>query len=707
MRIAARSAAALVVAGAIIARRHRAAGRRPAGHRLGPRDLRCRHPRARSSSSGSTLAGALDLPLLAVFDLLSIGLVAVLVERTGESSSAYAALYLFAVVHAAAFQPRRWLILVMAAAVAAFLAPLVYDDTIDDRFEDIAIAAIASAIVGAALIHLTVSALRAQRARSFERETEALRLAEQDALTGLGNYRMFARALEAEGARARRYGDPFSLVVLDLNGFKAINDELGHSVGDHALRVVADGLRSALRAEDVLCRQGGDEFAVIAVRAGPVEGRDLAVRLVDAVAEASAERELPRPVTASAGWATFGRHAQTTDALIACADEALRRVKRNNGGPQVGDPAEPEDAGEAALGDGVPTADLAALTTLSSLARALTVAETPREIASVTVAHLAGAIDASEARVLRWNREGQSLEVIGYGGPGAREVSAASIPDDSGLLSVVVRERRSVIVADGRPESLVRDEDSGSELAVPVLVGDSVWGVLHASSDRTDAYAAQDLQPRRGDGRSRSAARSRARGSSTASPSARALRPPGSPTRWRRPGRPPTRSPTWRSAWAASSGSTRASSTDLRAGALFHDIGTLAVPLGVLHKPGRLTEHERAVVRDHVVFGERLLGRVPEMRGAARLVRHAHERVDGTGYPDGLAGTEIPLGSRILLACDAYVAMTSARPYRAALTTEQATERAAPRRGLAARRRRRRGPARRPRGPGADRARRA
>jgi HD-GYP domain-containing protein (c-di-GMP phosphodiesterase class II) len=111
---------------------------------------------------------------------------------------------------------------------------------------------------------------------------------------------------------------------------------------------------------------------------------------------------------------------------------------------------------------------------------------------------------------------------------------------------------------------------------------------------------------------------------------------------------------------------------DLRAGALFHDIGTLAVPLGVLDKPGRLTEHERAVVRDHVVFGERLLGRVPEMRGAARLVRHAHERVDGGGYPDGLAGTEIPLGSRILLACDAYVAMTSARPYRAALSNEQA-----------------------------------
>ena len=161
--------------------------------------------------------------------------------------------------------------------------------------------------------------------------------------------------------------------------------------------------------------------------------------------------------------------------------------------------------------------------------------------------------------MLRWNREGHALEVIGYGGPGAKDVSAASIPDDSGLLSVVVRERRSVIVADGRPESLVRDEDSGSELAVPVLVGDSVWGVLHASSDRTDAYAAQDLSLVEAMAR---AGRPRARrrlGRSIAWPSARARRPRGSRTPSRCPAPPPTRSPSWRFASAASWGSTRAS----------------------------------------------------------------------------------------------------------------------------------------------------
>jgi len=78
-----------------------------------------------------------------------------------------------------------------------------------------------------------------------------------DGLTGAGNYRMFWLRLEAESARARRHGEPFSLVLLDLNGFKPINDELGHVTGDEALRRVADTLRGVVRGEDVVCRQAG------------------------------------------------------------------------------------------------------------------------------------------------------------------------------------------------------------------------------------------------------------------------------------------------------------------------------------------------------------------------------------------------------------------------------------------------------------------
>jgi diguanylate cyclase (GGDEF)-like protein len=106
--------------------------------------------------------------------------------------------------------------------------------------------------------------------------------------------------------------------------------------------------------------------------------------------------------------------------------------------------------------------------------------------------------------------------------------------------------------------------------------------------------------------------------------------------------------------------------------ALLHDIGKVGMPDRVLHKPGPLAGDEWVVMREHPVIGERILRAIPGMGCVARIVRHEHERFDGKGYPDGLAGEEIPLGSRIILACDAYHAMTSDRPYRAGMPHDHA-----------------------------------
>ena len=105
----------------------------------------------------------------------------------------------------------------------------------------------------------------------------------------------------------------------------------------------------------------------------------------------------------------------------------------------------------------------------------------------------------------------------------------------------------------------------------------------------------------------------------------------------------------------------------IRTAALLHDIGKVGVPDEILHKNGPLDEREWEIMRQHPAIGERILRAIPGMGAVARIVRHEHERWDGTGYPDGLAGTEIPVGSRIILACDAYHAMTSDRPYRKAM----------------------------------------
>lgn len=110
----------------------------------------------------------------------------------------------------------------------------------------------------------------------------------------------------------------------------------------------------------------------------------------------------------------------------------------------------------------------------------------------------------------------------------------------------------------------------------------------------------------------------------------------------------------------------------IRTAALLHDIGKMAIPDVVLNKPSPLDEGEWALMREVPLAGERILRSVPGMGAAARLVRHVHERWDGTGHPDGLAGMQIPVGSRIIAPCDAYHAMTSPRPWRAALTHEQA-----------------------------------
>ena len=107
--------------------------------------------------------------------------------------------------------------------------------------------------------------------------------------------------------------------------------------------------------------------------------------------------------------------------------------------------------------------------------------------------------------------------------------------------------------------------------------------------------------------------------------------------------------------------------------ALLHDVGKIRVPNEIINKPGKLTDEEWEVMKQHTIEGERLLHRVGGLLGEIGLiVRSCHERHDGNGYPDGLAGEKIPLVARIVAACDAYNAMTTDRSYRKALPLEEA-----------------------------------
>jgi diguanylate cyclase (GGDEF)-like protein len=113
----------------------------------------------------------------------------------------------------------------------------------------------------------------------------------------------------------------------------------------------------------------------------------------------------------------------------------------------------------------------------------------------------------------------------------------------------------------------------------------------------------------------------------------------------------------------------------LELGALLHDIGKIGIPSDVLAKPGRLTAAERKLVQTHPELGERIIAPIDRLQSVRPIVRHCHERWDGRGYPDGVAGEDIPLESRIIFVCDAYHAMTSDRPYRRRLSHREAVRR--------------------------------
>ena len=108
-------------------------------------------------------------------------------------------------------------------------------------------------------------------------------------------------------------------------------------------------------------------------------------------------------------------------------------------------------------------------------------------------------------------------------------------------------------------------------------------------------------------------------------------------------------------------------------GALLHDIGKIAIPKEILNKPGKLSADEWVVMETHTVEGQKMLDKVGGVLGdVGQIVRSSHERWDGSGYPDGLAGSDIPLESTIVSACDAFNAMTTHRPYRRALSLDEA-----------------------------------
>ena len=242
--------------------------------------------------------------------------IALTVWLTGDDN--FAIYYILVAFYAAfVFHDRRAIAFQFGLAALCALAPIAYETG----------AARETLVQGLVLIPtllLTAGAITYLRERLQASEENYRRLAERDPLTGVGNYRILSERLPEELERHRRYDHPLALIIVDLDDFKRVNDDLGHQFGDRVLQEVAGALMGSVRTHDIVVRHGGDEFSVIAPETSRPEAEALAQRLEDSISELSADG---RNLGATTGCAVFPDDADGLDTLLHHADAELRAAK--------------------------------------------------------------------------------------------------------------------------------------------------------------------------------------------------------------------------------------------------------------------------------------------------------------------------------------------------------------------------------------------
>jgi diguanylate cyclase (GGDEF)-like protein/putative nucleotidyltransferase with HDIG domain len=335
-----------------------------------------------------------------------------------------------------------------------------------------------------------------------------------DELTGLFNRRHFEERLKEEVSRHSRYGDVFSVFMLDLDNFKAYNDTYGHPAGDVLLSQIGKITKNSVRNIDQAFRYGGDEFVVILPQTTSKDAYVVAERVRGQIARVMGKKAIA--VTCSIGLANYPADGVVADELVDVADNALYHAKRA-GGNRI-------------------------------LLSSHVLSEPPDE----------GGVRGTDAK-----RNGLSAVYA--------------------LVSTV-------------------------EARDPYIYG---------HSRKVNTYAV---------------------------------------------------------ALAEAIGLSPDEVANVSTAALLHDIGKIGIPDKVLNKKGKLNEEDWKAIKSHPKLGATIISNIPHLVPCVNSILHHHERWDGGGYPEGLKGEEIPIEARILAIADTFEAMTSARPYRPALSLEEITK---------------------------------
>jgi diguanylate cyclase (GGDEF)-like protein len=369
-----------------------------------------------------------------------------------------------------------------------------------------------------------------------------------DGLTGIKTRRFFWEALSAEWKRASRSGRPFSVVLIDLDKFKEVNDTLGHFEGDLVLARLGRLLEQKSRQQNVVARYGGDEFIVLMPETGPEQAVVLAERLRQWIATDPMLSE--HKITGSFGVASFPTHGFSIEDIIRVADAGMY-VSKRSGGNLVSTAQEFAEGQDFARQRQQISAYIEGF-----LQREHTEFEQVEEL-TLTLRKLCGGDQECNLPLLR-----ESIEIL------SRAVES--------------RELRTA----GHGDLVAR---------------------------YTEIIA-------------------------------RALRLPPEDT------------------------------ADLVYAARVHDVGKIFVPERILNKPGPLSDEEFSRVRGHAQVGAQIVGMLPRSEHMCEAIAHHHQRFDGSGYPDGLVGEQIPVWARIIGLTDAYANMLTEQSISAARTPDQALD---------------------------------
>ena len=462
--------------------------------------------------------------------------------------------------------------------------------------------------------------------QQYEQETDAPFM---DSLSGLFNYGFFQIAFKREIASAERYGYPFSLGLVDIDLFEGFNKQSGFIKGDRMIRTVAVVLQETLRDVDFAARFSGNVFAVLLSRTDSRSANIAAERFRQAVEKASGTE-----LTVSIGLASYPEDALSSNELLIKAEEALSTAK-SKGKNRVcffekSISSVVDKTPQVLIVDDEPQNVKLLEAQMMPLKYKVFKAYNGNEALSIIKRFdldiilldimMPGINGYQVCRRIKNNEATRMLPVIMFTALGDTEARVKGI--DAGADDFITKPSKKVELL-ARIKSLIKTKRLNNSLTSIESVLFSLANAVEAKDKYTQGHTD--------------------RVSSLAVSLGKKL---------------------------GFSGEDLAA---LKVGGILHDIGKIAVPDKILNKPGPLDPEEMEIMKSHADAGYRIcLPLKKNLSAALEVIRHHHEKLDGTGYPDGLKGEEISKSAKIMGVVDIYDALVSDRPYREGMPREKA-----------------------------------